>query len=56
MMNARVWSTEAIEVSYLLRRRSLSEVTVRNSWGCTLAQTSLVALEEVFTEPSISLG
>lgn len=45
-----VWAIEAIEVGYLLRRRSHPEVTARAHDGNTVVQSSIVALVEAFTE------
>jgi hypothetical protein len=46
-----VWAIEALEVGYLLRRRSHPELTERSRGGRTVVQSSLLALVEQFTEP-----
>jgi hypothetical protein len=51
-MEDLVWAIEAIEVGYLLRRRSHPDVTARAVNGRTVVQTSIVGLVEVFTEPA----
>jgi hypothetical protein len=50
-MEDLVWAIEAIEVGYLLRRRSHPDVTGRTSRGRTVVQSAIVALVESFTEP-----
>ena len=50
-MEDLVWAIEAIEVGYLLRRRSHPEVTARTSHGRTVVQSAIVGLVEAFTEP-----
>lgn len=44
-----VWAIEAIEVGYLIRRRTNPEVTARSARGRTVVQESIVALVEHFT-------
>jgi hypothetical protein len=47
-----VWAIEAIEVGYLIRRRTNPEVTARSAGDRTVVQTSIVGLVEAFTEPA----
>lgn len=44
-----VWAIEAIEVGYLIRRRTNPEVTTRTVRGRTVVQDAIVALVEQFT-------
>lgn len=52
-MDDLVWAIEAVEVGYLLRRRSHPEVTERTTRGRTVVQSAIVALVEAFTEDEI---
>jgi AcrR family transcriptional regulator len=44
-----VWAIEAIEVGYLIRRRTNPEVTARTARGHTVVQEAIIALVEQFT-------
>jgi hypothetical protein len=44
-----VWAIEAIEVGYLIRRRTNPEVTARTARGRTVVQEAIIALVEQFT-------
>lgn len=44
-----VWAIEAIEVGYLIRRRTNPEVTARTARGRTVVQEAILALVEQFT-------
>ena len=44
-----VWAIEAIEVGYLIRRRTNPEVTTRKVRGRTVVQEAIIALVEQFT-------
>jgi hypothetical protein len=44
-----VWAIEAIEVGYLIRRRTNPEVTARTARGRTAVQEAILALVEQFT-------
>lgn len=44
-----VWAIEAIEVGYLIRRRTNPEVTARIARGRTVVQEAIIALVEQFT-------
>jgi hypothetical protein len=45
-----VWAIEAIEVGYLIRRRTNPEVTARTARGRTVVQDAIIGLVEQFTE------
>lgn len=51
-MEDLVWAIEAVEVGYLLRRRTHPQVTERTVKGRTVVQEAILAVVERFTEPS----
>lgn len=48
-MEDLVWAIEAIEVGYLIRRRTNPEVTARTARGRTVVQDAIIGLVEQFT-------
>jgi hypothetical protein len=44
-----VWAIEAIEVGYLIRRRTDPEVTARKARGLTVVQAAIIGIVEQFT-------
>lgn len=51
-----VWAIEALEVGYLVRRRSSPDITSRAFQGRTVVQAAMLALVEQFTEEAPQRG